>query len=113
MILQIVNRIIGGTDHGDLEFVDDPQRREILKMFVCLFPDSRGGRLVEKLGNIKITLQLEMRPMIERVADSGRNGLGVSEKLVVVASVAGDKTLGHSMSPHRSPLVMIPISAVV
>src|ERR1700678_1732841 len=113
MMLQIIRWIVRGADYRHLEFLDDSLCREILKAFVCLFPNPGSGRLIEKLGNIEITLQLEMGPMVERVADSGRNGLCISEELVVIASVGGDISFRHSMGPHRPPLVMVSVPTVV
>src|ERR1700741_4528485 len=113
MVLQIVRWIIGGTDHGNLEFFDDSLGREILKALVGLFPNARSGSLVEKLSDIEIPLQLEMGPMIERVADRSRNGLGVREEFVVIAGVTSDIAFRNAMSPHRSPFVVIAVSTVV
>src|SRR6202451_4804192 len=89
MMLQIIRWIVRGADYGHLEFLDDSLCREILKAFVCLFPNPGSGRLIEKLGNIEITLQLEMGPMVERGADSGRDGLSINEGTRVIPRVAG------------------------
>src|ERR1700740_806405 len=113
MVLQIIRWIIGGTDHRNLEFFDDPLGGEILKALVGLFPNARSRSLVKKLSDIEIPLQLEMGPMIERVADGGRNGLGVREEFVVIAGVTGDITFRHAMRPHRSPFVVIAVPPVV
>src|ERR1700751_4744305 len=113
MVLQIIRWIIGGTDHRNLELFDDSLGSEILKALVGLFPNPGSRSLVEKLGDIEIALQLKVGPMIERVADSGRNGLGIREEFVVIAGVTGDTAFGHSMGPHCSPFVVIAVPTVI
>ena len=50
--------------------------------------------------------------MIERVAKSGRDCSGKSQKFIIVAGVAGNQSFGHTVRTHRSPFVMVPIVAI-
>src|ERR1700759_3664205 len=50
--------------------------------------------------------------MIEGVPNGGRNGSGIREEPIVIAGVAGNKSLGYPICAHRPPLIMIAIMAV-
>src|SRR5208282_5188147 len=86
--------------------------REFLELLVCLCPNAGRRLFVQKFCDAEIALQLQMRPMIEWIADCGRYGSGVSQEFIVIAGVAGNKSLRHSIGAHRSPFVMIPVAAL-
>ena len=76
VMFQIVHRIVRGADNLDLEFPQDALRGQLRRgqFFICLLPDFIGGLFVEQFGNAEITLQFQMRPVIERIAQRVRNG---------------------------------------
>src|SRR5208283_2912903 len=62
---------------------------------------------IEQFINAEIALQFEMGPVIERIAETVRDGGGPSEKLVVGGSVAGTKGFGDAVGSHGPPFVVV------
>jgi len=76
---------------------------------VGLLPNLGGVGLIDEEVDAEIAAQLEVRPVMQRIADGLRDGAGVGEELVVVAGdFAGDEILGHPVGAHGPPLVMVP-----
>src|SRR6516162_9353797 len=53
-----------------------------------------------------------MGPMIERVAKRGWDRSRESQEFFVIAGVAGNKVFWHPVGAHRSPFVMVPVTAL-
>lgn len=109
VMLQAVHWIVGRADDLDLHFFQNAVRGECGRgeFSVRNFPDFFGGRLVEQVGDAVITLQFQMRPVIERITERVRNSFGPREKFVVRAGVAGDEFFRDAVGPHRAPFVMV------
>ena len=77
------------------------------QFFVRLFPDFGGGFFVEQFRDAEITLQFQMRPVIERIAERVRHGGGPGLELVEGIGIARAKTFRDAVGPHGAPFVVI------
>ncbi len=109
VIGQRVCRIVGRADRLHAELSENALRAELrrLQPLVGLLPHARGRLLVQQLVDAEVALQLEMRPVIERVAQAVRHGLRPRQELVVRIGVARAEPLGDAARPHRAPLVVV------
>ena len=92
MVFQRINRIVGGADHFHLHLRHDTASGEAIlgQQIVTLIPDFiRGGRRQQLTRNPKRAAQLQMRPVIERIADRMRYGSRPCVKLLAVRGIAG------------------------
>ena len=109
VIFQIARRIVGRADDLHIELFNQPARTEFLRgqHGVRVFPDGRSRALVQRLFDAENALQLQVRPVIQRVPDSHGNALGVGQELLIVVSVAANQALVHAHGAHVAPLVMV------
>src|SRR5450631_4165440 len=77
------------------------------QLAIRFFPDFGGGSFVEQFIDTEKTLQLEMSPLIQRIAQRVRNGSCPSQELLVRICTAGAVMLGSSIGSHGPPLVMV------
>ena len=70
-------------------------------------PDRVRGRLGEDVRDPEEALELEVGPVIERIADEGGHDLRVGEELVVVGGVARDEFLRYAAGAHRAPFIVV------
>ena len=107
MVREIIGRIIGRANVRDAKLLQNLVRGKCRKLLVRLVPYALCGVRVEQFGDAEIAAQLQMRPMVERVAqrvrDSGRPCLELLQR----RGVAGDEALGHAVPAHRAPFVMV------
>ena len=108
-MFQAVHRIVRGANDLDLEFLQYGLRGQFGggQFFVRLFPDFVGGFFVEQLGNAEITLQFQMRPVIERIAERVRHGGRPGFELVKWTGAARAKTFRDAVGAHGAPFVMV------
>ena len=109
VMFQAVHRIVRGANDLDLEFLQYALRGQFGggQFFVRLFPDFAGGFFVEQIGDAEITLQFQMRPVIERVAERVRHGGRPGLELVKWTGAARAKTFRDAVGPHGAPFVVI------
>lgn len=70
--------------------------------------ENLAGRLgVERTVDAEGRAQLHVRPVVQRVAEGVRHGLGPLLKLLPVGSVAGDIALVHAVGAFGTPLVVV------
>ena len=74
---------------------------------VGLLPDFRGGLAVEQTVETEVALQLEVRPVVERIAQRVRDGLGPGLKFLARRGVAGDEALVDAVGAQRAPFVVV------
>ena len=110
VIGQRVRGIVGRADSLDAERAKDSLRAQLRRFerLVRAVPHAVRALLIQQLVDAEVALQLEMRPVIERIAQRLRHRLRPREKLVSRRRVARAECLGHTARPHRAPLVMIP-----
>jgi hypothetical protein len=111
VIPKIVSRVIGGALYPDRELLQDAVGRQAarLKLLVRPGPDALGGARVEQIADIEVALQLQMGPVIQRVAKAARYRRGPGLELVERVGVAGAEALRDPVRAHRPPLVVIPL----
>ena len=71
--------------------------------------DRASGSFREQFGDAEWPLQLQVRPVVERIAQRRRNRAGPRLELFLIGRVAGAKTFRDAVGPHGSPLVVIPV----
>jgi hypothetical protein len=112
VILQAVDGIVGGAHQRHVHLPHDPAAGELVlrQLGPRLFPDALG-RLERKqpMGDAQRTPQLHVRPMIQGIAERGRDRLGPFLELIPVRRIAGAITFGHAVGAHRPPLVMVAV----
>jgi len=106
---QIVRRIVGGADRRDAEFLHDSlggkfRQRQVL---VGDLPHAIRALGIQQLANAEVAQQLQMRPVIERVAERLRHRLRPGAELFRRGGIAGDEALRHAIRAHRPPFVMV------
>ena len=109
VIFKRVNRVIGRADGVNAEFLENSFDRKLfgLEKRVCLFPDCGRRFYGERLVDSEISLKLKVRPVVERISDKMLDCLRPFEEFFVVRLVAGDVVLGHAVSAHLSPFVVV------
>ena len=108
--LEIVDRIVGAAHHDHAVLLEQALRGEVVlgQAAVAVVVDlARGVGTEELVLHAERKLQLEMRPVIERVAERVGDRAGPGLELVPVGRVAGDQALGHAVGAHRAPFVVI------
>jgi len=66
-----------------------------------------GVRAQQLVLDVEGVLQLQMCPVIERIAEAVWDGLRPFLELFVVTRLAGDVFLGDAVGPHRAPFVVV------
>jgi len=72
-----------------------------------VLPDFGSGAFVEEFVNAEIALQFEMRPMVERIAETVGDGGSPGEEFVIRGCVTGAERFGDAIGPHGAPFVVI------
>src|SRR5260370_688122 len=91
VITQVVRGIVGGADGGNAKLMQDAVSVQIVRSekIVGALPNARGGRFVEQLVDAEIALQLQMGPMVERIAQRVRNRLRPGHEFLARRRLAG------------------------
>ena len=107
--LEIVDRIVGGAERPHLEAREDALRVQPFRgqLLVGRRPDPIGVPAVEQLADAEVALELEMGPVIQRVAQRLRHRRRPGAELVQRPRVAGAVAFVDAVGAHRPPLVMI------
>ena len=109
VMLQRIERIVGGADDLDARGADQLSGRKAALCHFC------GAKLIDlvcvflgqRLVDIKIALQLQMRPMIERVSDGVGECLCKGTELVLPIGVSRYVVLVDAKGAHSTPLVVV------
>ena len=82
---QVVGRIVGGADRLHVELAQDAVRAQFVRgqQRVGLLPDARGAALVQQFVDAEVALQLQVRPVVERIAQRVRHGARPGQELLV------------------------------
>ena len=109
--LQAVCRIVGRTNELYVVVLHQSARTELRVVgdeVVALVIDSTCGLGIQTLLDTESCLELQMGPVVKRVAESIRNGLCPFLELLPVGSVfACAETLVHSVGTHCAPFVVV------
>ena len=111
VVVQRVDRVVGRADDRHAELPQQPLRREVGpgEELVAVVADPPRGVRLEQLRDAERTLQLQVRPVVERVAQRVRHRLRPRLELLPVRRVAGAEPLRHAVGAHRPPLVVIAV----
>ena len=112
---QVVGRVVGGADGLHVELADEGLAAEFGRgeLGVALLEDLTGGLGGEELVDAEHAAELQVRPVVERVAHRVGHGLGpLLEGLPGAVLAAGQVVLGHAVGAHRTPLVVVAVVAV-
>ena len=109
VVFQRIDGIVRRADDFHVETANQPLGAVFIRsqQRVRAFPDGRGARLVQYVLNAEHAAQLQVRPVIERIADGGGQHAGVGEELVVIARVPTDVFFVDAKGAHLPPLVVV------
>ena len=109
MMREVVDRIVGGAEGADLEFFQDAAGAHVLlrEHGLGLFPDGGSGLLVEEFVDAEVAFQLDVSPVVERVAQGLRHGFGPGEEFIARGCAAGDVALRDAVAAHGAPFVVV------
>ena len=108
-MLERVGRIVGRAESAHLTLHEEPAAgvRGFGEGLEPLFPDSVGGLGGEEAVEVEVAGQLEVSPVIERVAEAVRHGLGPGVELVARRGRSGDALFRDAVGPHPAPFVVV------
>ena len=108
--LQGIHRVVGGADGLDIGHVDEAAHAvaRLVQLLLGQLPDLLGGVLVQDALVAEEAAQLQVAPVVQRVADGLSKHLGPLHELLLVAGlVAGDVLLRDARGAHQAPLVVV------
>ena len=112
MVLERIDRVVGGADRLDVHLGHDPPRRALRcgEHRVAVVPDgiSRGGR-EESVVDPERAVQLEVGPVVERIAERIGDGFRPFVVLLPVGRVSGAEPFGHAVAAHGAPFVVVAV----
>ena len=114
--VQIIDGVIGGADEGHVGLLDqaaDSQLGIVLQLVVAQVPHFLSGVAVQHAVVAKEHMQLEVGPVVHRVADGHGQSLSELLETLAVGLVAGDVLLRHTVGAHDAPLVVVAEVAAV
>ena len=111
VILQRIDGVVRGADDLHVVVLHQAARRElrvVLNQLVAGVVDLAGGLRIQTFGDAESRLQLQVRPVVERVAESIGNGLGPFLELLPVGGVIARAIyFGNAVAAHCTPFVMV------
>lgn len=109
--MEVIDRIVGGAYRFYMIFIEQSprcERRIVGEFVVALVKDLACCLRVEALVDAESRFQLQMRPVVERVAERVGHRLCPLLKLLPVAGVfTGAVFLGYAVAAHCAPLIVI------
>jgi len=114
--LQIVDGVIGGADESNVGLLDqaaDGQLGIVLQLVVAQVPDFLCGVAVQDALVAEEVVQLQIGPVVHRVADGHGQSLSELLEALAIGLVAGDVLFGHAVGAHHAPLVVVAEVAAV
>ena len=107
---QVVGGVVGGAEGPHVELRQDAVGAQIVRWRASSLARSqmRGAlRLVEQLVDAEIALQLQVGPVIQRIAQRIRNGARPGQEFFVRRRVAGAIALVDAVGAHGPPFVVV------
>ena len=107
---QGVQGIVGGGKAYHVGTAQDlPDGQAGAQRFIARLPDVRGRVLVQGRMAVKVALQLQVGPMVHRVAGNLGQAAGKGQELLIVLPIPGDEPLRLAAGPHEPPFVMVAV----
>ena len=109
VILQVVNRVVGGASRLNVHFPQHSPNAELVRFehFRRAVPNLVGRFGIEQRVNAEVEFQLEVSPVVERVPQRVRNRLRPRVELLAVGGVARHKTFVDAVGTHCPPFVVV------
>ena len=109
MICEIICRPFCRYDRVNIGLLDQRPRTVAAPAdhFLRLHPDFLRRLRCKRRCNMKISLQLQMRPVIQRIPDHVRHRLRKSQKFLFVRCRSRNERLRNSIGAHLPPFVMV------
>lgn len=109
VIFERIDRIVGRSDECDVALANDVANTDALVLKLCFtdLPNLTCGVCVKYTIVSEVVLELEMAPMIHRIADSLRQECREFDKFLIRISVPGDVVFIHTVRAHQAPLIMV------
>ena len=114
--LQIVDGVIGGADESDVGLLNqaaDGQLGVVLQFVVAQVPDFLSGVAVQDALIAEEVVQLQVGPVVHRVADGHGQSLCELLEALAIGLVPGDVLFRHTVGAHHAPLVVVAEVAAV
>src|SRR5579872_605957 len=91
MMIQGISGIVAGAKGRDAEMREDSLGRKLFlhQPLIGQLPYRRCSAFIQQLLNREVSEQFEMGPMVERIAQSIRNGSGPGQKLFIRLGPSG------------------------
>ena len=106
VVAKVVNRVVGGADTFYVIVAHETTGREfwLLQFFVTFVEDFAGCLWGELLGDAEGSLQFQVRPVVERVAEAVSDSLRPLLKLLPVRSLlTSAQALDNPNAQHSTP----------
>ena len=113
---QIVDGVVGGADESNIGLLDqaaDSHAVVVLQLVVAQVPHFLSGVAVQHAVVAEEGVQLQIGPVVHRVADGHGQSLSELLETLAVGLVAGDVLLRHAVGAHDAPLVVVAEVAAV
>ena len=107
MPLQRVRRIIGRTQSTDILLLQQADGILLPQLFPRFLPDRWRGFGRQWRVDVKVTLQLQMRPVVKWAAGQLRHHRRPRQELLITIGIACDPPLLYATGAHRPPFIMI------
>ena len=108
MVAQVVGGVIGGANDLHVKLAKNAVGGQIVgKSRIRALPDGRSRFLLQHFADYDIAMELEMRPVINRIAQRVRDGARPCQELFVRRRISGDVSFGYAVGAHGAPLVVI------
>ena len=114
--LQAVDGVIGGADECHVALLDqaaDGQLGVVLQLVVAQVPHFLSGVAVQHAVIAEEAVQLQVAPVVHRVADGHGQSLCKLLEALAVGLIAGNVLLRHATGAHHAPLIMVAKVAAV
>jgi len=102
-----VGRIVGRADDGDLVGREDVVHAHRRELRIGLAPDRVSRGRADDDIEPEVPLQLEVRPVVQRVAQRVRDGRAPGVEFLARRRVAGADALRRAVGAHGPPLVVV------
>ena len=105
--VQIVARIVGGAHRLDVEAAHQAARGGVPQHLAAPVVDLVGIVRSERLMDAEHALELEVAPVVQRVADQTRQDGGERAEFLTRVGISGDELLRDAVPAHLAPLVVV------
>ena len=106
---QVVGGIVGGADGPHFELREDAVDAQLIgrQQFAGAVPDALRAGFVQQLVDAEVAFQLQVGPVVERVAQGVGNGARPGAELLLGRDVAGAIGFVDAVGAHGAPLVVV------